>query len=243
MLEKTAVFFDVDDTLLDNYHAFKWTIETYFSELQITESSLKKLYRDFRSNSEKIYHQYQTNQVTSSQQYERWSFVLNALNQKDPLILAELDEAYHRCQSQQRLSAEMMELLDLLGKNEIFCGILTNGFKQQQQRKLDQLGLNRYIEPRWQLISEDLGDAKPNVSCFQKVAAQLPKEITQIYYLGDSYQNDIIPAHLAGWHPIWLNRFADSGDLAVPQAKTSKDAVTLVLSQVLGTGESFLVKN
>lgn len=243
MLEKVAVFFDVDDTLLDNYSAFKYTIETYFSKLLITEASLKKLYRDFRSNSEKIYHRYQTNQVISSQKYERWALALNALNQKDHSILPELDDVYHRCQSQQRLSAEMTELLDLLGENEIFCGILTNGFKQQQQRKLDQLGLNRYIEPKWQLISEELGDAKPNVGCFQKVAAQLPKEITQIHYLGDSYQNDIVPAHLAGWHPIWLNRFSDSGDLAVPQAKTSKEAVTLVLSHVFGTDESFLVKN
>lgn len=93
--------------------------------------------------------------------------------------------------------------------------------------------MDLYIEPKWQFISEDLGDTKPNVSCFKKVASQLPAEIAQIYYLGDSYKNDIAPAHLARWNPIWLNRFADEGELLVPQATTNKEVVELLLSKLL----------
>ncbi|MBU5365528.1 HAD family hydrolase [Enterococcus devriesei] len=233
MLEKTAVFFDVDDTLLDNYSAFKCTIEKFFPEEFSDEAFLKQLYRDFRGNSEKIYQKFQEGQLNTKQNYNRWYSVLEELNQKDSVEIIALDEYYHFCQSKQRLSTEMVMLLNVLKKSKIFCGILTNGFTQQQQKKLDQLGMDLYIEPKWQFISEDLGDTKPNVSCFKKVASQLPAEIAQIYYLGDSYKNDIAPAHLARWNPIWLNRFADEGELLVPQATTNKEVVELLLSKLL----------
>lgn len=118
-------------------------------------------------------------------------------------------------------------------KSGILCGIITNGFTQQQQRKLEQLDLDRFIEPRWQFISEKLGDAKPSVSCFRKVSKQLPEKITKIYYLGDSYQNDVIPSRLAYWCPIWLNHFVDDEAAEILQAKTDNEAATLILSELL----------
>ncbi|HGF7074027.1 hypothetical protein ACFDBZ_06565 [Enterococcus lactis] len=59
MLENTAVFFDIDDTLLDNYSAFKCTIRKYYPDSFLEEPFLKRLYHEFRCHSEKIYKFYQ----------------------------------------------------------------------------------------------------------------------------------------------------------------------------------------
>lgn len=234
MLKRIAVFFDVDDTLLDNYAAFKCTLNKYFPDVNFAdEHALKRLYHEFRYQSELIYQLHQTGQSMKGQSDDRWSWVIESLNQQQPVKLTDLDDYYHLCQSKQVLSSEMMILLNVLKRNGILCGVLTNGFTKQQQEKLDQLELSRFIDPKWQFISEALGDAKPNVSCFEKVAKQLPKGITTIYYLGDSYRNDIAPAQLANWQPIWLNRFVEKGELQVPQAKNGTEAVTIVLSKLL----------
>lgn len=233
MLENTAVFFDVDDTLLDNYSAFKCTIRKYYPDSFLEEPFLKRLYHEFRCHSEKIYKFYQEGKLDKKKKDERWLLVMETLNSKKNTNLSELDAYYHLCQSKQTLSVEMSLLLSVLKKSGILCGIITNGFTQQQQSKLDQLELDRFIEPRWQFISEKLGDAKQSVSCFRKVSKQLPEKITKIYYLGDSYQNDVIPSRLAGWCPIWLNHFVDDEAAEILQAKTDNEAATLILSQLL----------
>lgn len=233
MLKKNAVFFDIDDTLLDNYAAFKCTIKKFFPNLSFDENCFMQLYRDFRHHSEEIYQQYHEGQIVHN--YNRWLSILKKLEVTNDSKIIDLDNYYHECQSKQTLSAEMTILLQVLKRADIFCGVLTNGFTRQQQAKLDQLELSRFIDPKWQFISESLGDAKPNVSCFQKVAAKIPESITRILYLGDSYRNDIIPAQAANWEPIWLNRFADKGELSVLEAKTSSEAVIVLLSRLLSS--------
>ena len=190
MLNDQAVFFDIDDTLLDNYCAFQETIQEFFPG-SLNEFASKQLYRNFRQYSEKIYQSYL--EGNRNHKTERWQLVLHALQQTSGIKTSELDDYYHMRQSKQTLSKEMELLLRTLKKGGILCGVLTNGFVLQQQNKIDQLMLNQFIDPNWQFISDEMGDAKPNVSCFQKVAKQLPKQMQRIYYLGDSYSNDIIP--------------------------------------------------
>lgn len=233
MLEKVAVFFDVDDTLLDNYLAFKWTIRKYSTDSIFDEKFLKRFYRKFHSYSEKINQGGQKENTNSKQKNERWLLVMETLEMKKDIKVSDLDDYYHLCQSNLTLSNEMNLLLNVLKKSDIFCGILTNGSTQQQRRKIQLLELDQFIDPKWQFISESLGDAKPNVSCFRKVTERLPKEITKIYYLGDSYQNDIRPALSANWHPIWLNRFDEEEISPILQVKTEREAVITILSQLL----------
>lgn len=235
MLEQSAVFFDIDDTLLDNYCAFRCTLKEFFPDLSADEDYFKQLYCNFRRHSEEIYQRHLIGKRDSKHRYDRWLALLEALGKTDSNVV-ELEDYYHVCQSNQTLTSEMRILLQVLKKSGVLCGVLTNGFTNKQQRKLEQLEINRFIKSKWQFISESFGDAKPNVSCFQKVAVQLPDNITQIFYLGDSFKNDIIPAHAANWKPIWLNQFDDEGELLVPQAKSSEEAVIILLSRLLCSG-------
>ena len=82
MLENIAVFFDVDDTLLDNYSAFKCTIRKYYPDYFLEEPFLKRLYHEFRCHSEKIYKFYQEGKLATKKKDERWLLVMETLNLK-----------------------------------------------------------------------------------------------------------------------------------------------------------------
>lgn len=92
MLDKQAVFFDIDDTLLDNYCAFKETIQEFFPG-SLNEFALKRLYRNFRQNSEKIYQSYLDG--NRKHKADRWRLVLQTLQPTSIVNISELDDYYH----------------------------------------------------------------------------------------------------------------------------------------------------
>lgn len=209
-----AVLFDLDDTLLDNFQAFKQAIAEVFPERLFQEQSFIKLYRIFRMNSEKIFEQFRVEAMKNpNKKFDRWRVVLTALGEKeDKDCLMKLDEHYHRLQTKLQLSEKFVELFDFLKQKNIQMGLLSNGIANKQEQKIKQLGLAKYIEADKVFISELLGVSKPSIQCYTMVRSRLPHDIAKIIYLGDSYVNDIKPAYQVDWQPIWLNRFAERAD-------------------------------
>lgn len=202
-----AVFFDVDDTLLDNYAAFKETLFALSSLASLSEEQMQKLYKNFRFYSEVIYKQYYETRFINNIN-ARWQWVTKDLNMaSDPLFLEELDDLYHKNQQKQKLSKGYIDLFSFLEKNKVYFGVLKNGLEKTQANKIKQLNLLNYMTPERIFISESLNDAKPNFSCFEKVEQALPKIIDSWIYVGDSFTNDIEPLLNSRWLPVWLNRF------------------------------------
>ncbi|GMA08825.1 haloacid dehalogenase [Tetragenococcus halophilus subsp. flandriensis] len=202
-----AIFFDVDDTLLDNYTAFKETLFTLSSIEPLPEEQMQELYKNFRLYSEHIYKQYHKTRFINNIN-ARWQWVAKNLNmENDPSLLEDLDDLYHRNQQKQKLSKDFVDLFSFLTENEVYFGVLTNGLVKAQAKKIKQLNLSNYMPSKQIFISENLNDAKPNFSCFEKVEQTLPKNIDSWIYVGDSFTNDIEPLLNSHWLPIWLNRF------------------------------------
>ncbi len=202
-----AIFFDVDDTLLDNYAAFRETLFALSPVKPLSEKRMQKCYKNFRFYSELIYKQYHKTRCINNVN-ARWEWVAKDLNmESDPLFLEELDDLYHKNQQKQKLSQAYIDLFSFLEKNEVYFGVLTNGLAKAQAKKIKQLNLPSYIPSKRIFISESLNDAKPNFSCFKKVEQTLPKIIDSWIYVGDSFTNDIEPLLNSHWLPVWLNRF------------------------------------
>ena len=230
-----AVFFDVDDTLLDNYQAFKQTLTQLYPIDQINEEELRQLYLTFRTDSENIYARFQLSSKNEAE-YVRWQRIAKRFGKSDSLNhLQQADEIYHVYQYQGRLSQDFIELFQFLDRQSIQVGVLTNGFQAAQQRKIDQLQLDNYIDPNWLLISESFGVAKPEIACFEKLRSLLPDSVEQFIYLGDSYRNDIAPSLAAGWQPIWLNRFREKQRLEGMIEVTNKTEAIETIKQLIFT--------
>jgi len=81
-------------------------------------------------------------------------------------------------------------------------GLITNGEGIYQAYKIIRLNLDHIISPDLIFISNEIGVRKPNPRIFNLVCEELNILPKNCCYVGDSYQNDIVPAHKAGFFTI-----------------------------------------
>ena len=80
--------------------------------------------------------------------------------------------------------------------------IVTNGRKDQQERKLIRSGLHELVDA-W-VISEDLGARKPDPAIFHAAAGLVGAELLGAWMIGDSAEADIQGAHDVGCRTAWV---------------------------------------
>jgi HAD superfamily hydrolase (TIGR01549 family) len=69
-------------------------------------------------------------------------------------------------------------------------------------RLIDHLGLSPFFQVR--LISGELGYRKPHPMVFQRLVRDLGVEKSEILYIGDDPEPDILGALQAGLRPVWM---------------------------------------
>ena len=97
-------------------------------------------------------------------------------------------------------------LLDSL-KGRSRLGIITNGFTQLQQIRLERTGFNDYFDLL--VISEQVGVAKPHPAIFDHALDLMgnpPRD--EVLMVGDTLETDVLGGLNAGLHTCWFN--ADS---------------------------------
>lgn len=91
--------------------------------------------------------------------------------------------------------------------------ILSNGKVKGQTVKLKALDLYHWFDEKNIFISETTGYHKPSLGAFQYVHEHLGVKPEQIWYVGDTYEADVIGGKRAGWNVIWYNhRHRDPDD-------------------------------
>ncbi|MFD7919667.1 HAD family hydrolase [Streptomyces sp. NPDC059740] len=81
-------------------------------------------------------------------------------------------------------------------------GVVTNGDSAGQHAKLEHAGLDAHFETV--ACALDIGTRKPDRAPFLHAAAELSVAPEQCLYVGDSWANDVVGAHAAGMHPVWI---------------------------------------
>ncbi|MFK7776459.1 MAG: HAD family hydrolase [Saprospiraceae bacterium] len=94
-------------------------------------------------------------------------------------------------------------LQDLHGKYELV--LLTNGGKENQQRKIDHTGLKEFFPEERIFISGQIGYSKPNPRIFQLVENKFGKN-NHYCMIGNHFEKDIIGAKEIGWQAIYLSQ-------------------------------------
>ena len=82
-------------------------------------------------------------------------------------------------------------------------GILTNGFRDTQEKKIRASPLAQYLT--WFISSEDVGSLKPHREAFEGIIRRTGAEPEEILFVGDSLEDDIIGARNAGMNTVWYN--------------------------------------
>lgn len=204
-----AVLFDLDDTLIDFQYSRRRGLRAIQNLVPALSSvSLKELERAHEKQLQKNFRRMlEGSQSDEDVRLERWRAIFNHYEvPTDEAMIAELSVLYSTTQqSNARLVPGVPELLADL-RDRVKVGIISNGRSRTQRQKLDrfsdELGdLDKIV------ISEEVGLSKPDSAIFKLALNELEVNPRQSVMVGDSWENDIVPAIRCGLTAIWFNRY------------------------------------
>ncbi len=196
------ILFDADETLFhfDAYAGLQLLFKNY--DVEFTAQH----YQDYQALNQPLWLQYQNGEVTAKELQERRFSYWGAQLQVAPAVLNAgfLQAMAEVCTP---LPGAVSLLNALQGKAKL--GIITNGFTDLQQIRLERTGLHNHFDIL--VISEQVGAAKPHPQIFSyaKVLMGQP-DPASVLMVGDNPVADIQGGKAAGFYTCWLNRFDQS---------------------------------
>jgi putative hydrolase of the HAD superfamily len=222
------LFFDLDNTLWDfDRNSFN-VLGKLFAENKLNE----KLGVDFNSfhdfyykKNNELWHLYYFGKIKKEElRYKRFHDTFLNFAYDDLPLSHHLAVEYLKLSPYSKgLMPGCEEVLDHFhGKCHLH--IITNGFTEVQNIKLDNCGIRKYFNTI--IISEEHGLTKPNVEIFRLAEQKANASSDKCVMVGDNWVSDIEGAVGAGWRAIYL-----SPD-PVPEKKHSQVEVITELKQL-----------
>lgn len=202
---KINLVFDIDDTMYDLMGPFKKAHEKVFADK--TDADSAELFKNSRVYSDIILEQEKKGNIRREDTfYERLRMTYQDAGLKISRAESDRFEAEYRyCQTVIHMFDFMPEVLDYCRKEKIPSAVLTNGNHKGQWRKVSALNLLKWFTPDQIFISGDIGYHKPDVRAFRTLGERMHFLPEQTWYIGDTYESDVVGASRAGWRTIWLN--------------------------------------
>ena len=137
---------------------------------------------------------------------------------------------YDQIYSYRKVYPEMIEILTVFQNAGIRMGIISNttnpGFMKAYEQSL--MGLDPYFE--FAIYSSEVPYRKPHPSIFQLALARLKLNPSEVLFVGDNLNADVIGAQSVGMPAVWLNRKGKalpSGVSPDYEFTTAKELLTL----------------
>lgn len=205
-----AVFFDLDDTLLDHGAAsdaaVRARVELHSPGLDADGQAAA--IAEWRRLEALHYSEYLRGEIALDEQRRQRARGLLAHLGVDPLEPDELDVWFGEFLDSYRGAwapfDDVGPTLDELAARVRAMGVVTNAVAELQRRKLAALGLGDRLAHL--IASSEVGVAKPSPEIFAAAAAAAGIGAERIAYVGDRLDTDARGARDAGLLGIWLNR-------------------------------------
>ena len=197
MKKYTWILFDADDTLF-HFDAFSG-LKLMFSQFGVTFN--KQDYEEYEAINKGLWVDYQNGTINAeqlqNQRFNSWAIKLNCSPQ-------DLNRTFLAAMAEICIPLEgAVNLLNAL-KGKAKLGIITNGFTELQQTRLERTGLRDHFE--LVVISEEVGFAKPHPAIFDHTLSIMGHPTReQVLMVGDNPASDILGGMNAGLHTCWLN--------------------------------------
>ncbi len=205
-----ALFFDLDETLLDgsgNQEAILRTCRKIASAQPGLDAA-----RLLEANNE-VWQRYWPEVEDkwtlgvldgTTVSLEAWRRTLRACGCNDESLARLARETHwkHRRETL-RLFDDVQELFTLL-QNRLPLALITNGASDTQRENLRVLGIEHQFGAV--VISGEVGIAKPDASVFGFALDKLGVEPENVWHVGDNLRTDVAGAKAASLTAVWLNR-------------------------------------
>lgn len=197
--------FDIDDTLYDQITPFADAYDAVFGEKNYNIDVIS-VFVQSRKHSDEVYEQSLRGEMSMK---DMQVYRIQKAFEDFEIFISEEDawtfqQIYAKNQKEIRLPETIEAMLnECAGKAKL--GVVTNGPDKHQMGKALALGLTRWIPEEFIIISGAVGVAKPEPGIFEIAVRKMQPE-GDVYYIGDSFRNDILGAKNAGLKTVWLNR-------------------------------------
>lgn len=200
------VFFDLDNTLLDHDSAEAGAHKNvYESNPELQQVSIEDWLSTYKSINHNLWLRYQEGAIDRHElQRSRFKDSMARLgipSGRSEEIGAEYMNCYRNHWSWVEGAKEAVEKVS----ESWPVGIVTNGFLETQQLKIEKMGLDQYTNIF--VITEEIGVMKPHQKVFDVATERSGVDRKSILYVGDSYSSDIIGGRNAGWNTAWFTAF------------------------------------
>jgi HAD superfamily hydrolase (TIGR01509 family) len=202
------IFFDIDETLIDQRRAeaaaARQVLAEYGNLLNPAYSvdDFCRLWRRLREKHAPAF----LNGIVSAHENRRrrirdlfaWSGGILSDSEADAVIA--FYENHYR--SNWVLFEDVLPALEALGGRR--CGVISNGSGEQQKLKLERTGIDRYFDIV--IVSEEIGVAKPRREIFLTACRQAGSPAHRCIYVGDRLDHGALASRAAGMRSFWLRR-------------------------------------
>jgi len=200
-----AVFFDVDDTLVD----YAATARVALDEAMGAASE----YDRWQEISEPHFQRYYCGEIEfAAMRIGRTAHFLRELGREaDSHRAAELETARFEALNRSFvLFDDVLSCLAALRERVLRLGVITNNDGPHQRDKLAVVGLADSFDVL--AISGEVGAAKPDPAIFEHACAAIAVAPNEAMHVGDRIDVDALAATEAGLQGVWLDRGRTTGD-------------------------------
>lgn len=212
MTPPKAVFFDLDDTLLDS-RTFADTVLRTCQLLASRDTSLDAT--ELLAGNRKVWPVYfpeieddwMLGKLTGKNlMLEAWRRTLALCDCVDEFMVSLAEESHKQYIGEtHRLFDDVEGVFTSLKKAHIPIALITNGASDTQREKLQALNIAHWFDAI--IISGEIGVAKPDTPIFTLALDQLATTPEGAWHIGDNLKTDVAGAKAAGISAIWLNRY------------------------------------
>jgi putative hydrolase of the HAD superfamily len=206
MTKYKHLFFDLDHTLWDFDTNATHTLQQLFRDYQLDKhfQSYEHFYTVYQPINVSLWEKYRRNNITKQfLNTERFYQPMLAVGYDNRTIAEQFAKDFITISPlQTALLPNVIEVLDYL-KQKYTMHIITNGFRETQQTKLEKSGLAPYFSRVY--ISEMIGAQKPERDFFDYAIKSSNARKAQSLVIGDNLEADVLGAVKAGIHAIYFN--------------------------------------
>ena len=237
-----AIFFDLDDTLLDDTISSERSAAFVAAELIGDRVPCEALAVAYMEEAMNFWEQLEPGAIKPPSGAIRprlWRAALKRFDLDDQQLAIRLAQRYDAVRVERvELFPETLPVLHALhGRYKM--AIITNGFAETHEAKIARLELSRFFDAV--ILAGEMQLVKPDPAVFHHAMAQLDVTADESVMVGDRFDRDVKGAHAAGMRAIWVNtrnEVAPDG-ARLPEAEISSIAAlpaalnTLVSSSAL----------
>ena len=217
-----AVFFDLDDTLVEDTLALEHCAEAAVREISpdlgVDPNELAVAYVDAAIDFWESLEPGGSPPASGDIRPSMWRNALRRCGVDDPALAGRIAHRYDelRLERAELLPEAVPVLRALHGRYKM--SIITNGFRETHDIKIERLELRRFFDHV--ILAGELRLVKPDPKIFRHAMALAGVSPDESVMVGDRYGRDIAGAHAAGMRAIWIQMRGER----VPQGKREPEA-------------------